>query len=181
MGKLLIIKGADFSINAVDHTTGTPGVVTYAYDIPDSQFNSATGTSTPVAQGFGLQDQSAIRGHYIHGIRLNVSTAGSMTILKYNGLISVGTAVQASGFTELETLTTTSTGLQELEFSNAAGYYLDTNETLVFGRKNETLCFKFVDGTTPSVQQLFLGQCSGGENAVSAGNSKHLTIDVLIS
>lgn len=184
MGKLLIIKGADFSVNAVDHTTGTPVVLTYAWQISDNQFNGVGGsTSAAGAQyaGYCAQDQTPIRGKYVHGIRLNVDTIGSVNVYKYNGIISAGTTISGSNLTLLEQLTTSTTGIQDLTFTNSEGYYFGNNETLVIGDTNMSLKFKFWGSSnTPPVEQHFFNYIKSGGTA-SDGSYSVINIDAIIS
>lgn len=168
MGKQLVIKGADFSQNALDVRNKR-----YWYGVPDSQFEAAN----IAVIGFGLSvvDQSPIQGKTIHGIRLNVSTIGVMTIYK----TSTNGATAANLLTEVATVQATEVGLQDLDFS--VPVTLGANEYIVFGRYgggNQSLIWKHhnTSAASPTVVQTLYYNV-GNTTAAIGQNSVSLDVD----
>lgn len=142
MGKKLIVKGADFSEVAVE-----TGVKQYLYGIPDSQM-SGSNLWTASSLGFSLAEQSVLQGKTIHGIRMNVSSVGSITISKAT-IVNPNTA---SLMTEVAHGAVTSTGIKDIEFD--VPVELHSGEYLIISAA--TLIGKFHSrGITGAAQQKF--------------------------
>lgn len=129
MGKKLVINGADFSQN---------GIHTNFYGITDEQFLAATIITNSSTVGFSIIDQSNIQGKTIHGVRLNVSQAGSINFYKTN----TNKQTASSQLTLVGTITATSTGLQNLDF--AEPFNLTASEWLVVGKNGDNPSLKFM-------------------------------------
>lgn len=173
MARKIIVKGADFEENALEK----PYSKVYYYNIPKEQYRLATGTWIPSSMGFGATSQTAIQGKTLHGVRLMVDTAGTLTIYKASAV----TVNNANALTEVATITATRTGLQDLDFSSPIS--LGANEVIVFGcsTKGQTslLGKHSKQGDTASVTQNFytkIGQATPTLNSSIALNADFYTI-----
>lgn len=146
MGKNVIIKGADFSENALP--------VLYVYNYSDSLFGQANGNWSPNGAGYAITDVQAalaIRNKRLLGVRMNVSTAGSMAIYKCSDLDG-----SADALTYLCTIQTDVLGIQNLMFDSPI--MLNDGEFLVFGNPNESFSLipKSTSGSSAVINQLFV-------------------------
>lgn len=173
MAKKIIVKGADFEENAIEQSRSK----VYYYNIPKEQFRLASGTWIPTSMGFGATSQAVIQGQTLHGVRIMVDTAGTLTIYKASAV----TVNNADALTEVATITTTRTGLQDLDFSTPV--VLGSDEVIVFGcssKGQSSLLGKHSkQGDTAYVNQPFytkIGQASPALNVSIALNADFYTI-----
>lgn len=152
MGKYLLIKNADFSENAVEQVV----LKRYFYNIPDSVMNDAATAWVMSATGYAQGEYDRMEGKTIVGMRLNVRTAGTVTIYKATGPIL--DLKSLSDLTQVATATTTKTGIQDINFSTPIT--LGTNECIIIGNANDTLIGYFHSASTPLEIPfyIFIGQ-----------------------
>lgn len=115
MGKVLIIKGADFSSIAIDTISPTPSpepTKTYLYGFSDAQYTGTTKYSGLETRGYAPVNQDVLRNKILSGVRLLVSEPGTLSIYKTDNLS------ESSVLIKVATITTTSAGLQDLPFSS---------------------------------------------------------------
>lgn len=167
MGKYLLIKNADFSENAVEQVTPKR----YFYHIPDSQMESAPAEWITSVFAYGYSNQDVLSGNVINGMRLKVETAGTLTIFKATKPISGLT--DASALTQVATATTTTTGVQDIEFS--APVSLGANECLIIGKSTDTLVGKYHNNNSPSIARFYANV--GKSGIVEATGDVSLDID----
>lgn len=164
MGKTVIIKGANFSENAIE--------LQYVYNYSDSFFEVAERTWAN-RTGYAIvdeQDALALRHKILKGVRMNISQAGSMAIYKCSNLDG-----GLDALTYLCTIQTDVPGIQNLLFGTVIT--LNDGEYLVFGTPGENfnLLPKFrSSGVTNQPFAYDVGL--GGATTQQAGN---LCIDFL--
>lgn len=167
MGKQLVIKGADFSENALDVRNKR-----YWYNVPNSQFEAADAAVATGGYGYSLVNQSPIQGKTLHGMRLNVTTTGVMSIFK----TSTNGAKDKTLLTEVATVQASETGIQDLDFS--APVVLGDDEYIVLGcngKGTNTIVFNHHNTSTvpaPVITQTLYhtvghANCAIGQNSIS--------------
>lgn len=150
MGKYLLIKDADFSENAVEQVV----LKKYFYNIPDSQFlDEETLEWNLRALGYAIESQEVLSGNVIDGMRLNVLTAGVVTI--YKATKPVSGLKNMSLLTQVATATANTIGLQDITFSSSVT--LEPNECIVIGSTGDTLKGAFFPspGSYPVKQDFY--------------------------
>lgn len=131
MGKIIIIKGADFSAVAVDHVTPGDGYVKkYVFGISDNQFMTGKRVWELAAMGYSIADQSKMQGKKLKGIKMNVATVGTFNLYK----ASNNRPSTYNELTHIATVTAQDIGIQEIAFSSPI--FLETNEYLIIGTPN---------------------------------------------
>jgi hypothetical protein len=103
----------------------------YRYGYTQAHWDAATSSWGHQGRGHAPADQSCIQGTMVHGIRLKVARAGSLNVYKVPSLLEK----TEDHFELVATLTTTTTGVQDFDFTEPI--YIAPNECLVFGKPSE--------------------------------------------
>ncbi len=133
MGKILVIKGADFSVNAVDSYTPPTEVCLYddEVQIPENRYNAVSlvpNQTEGSEQGYDYWDLAingdrSIAGCVLTKIKMNLYNTGQFSLVYWN---SRPTAMGQS--TIIQTWTITQTGIQDLvldtPFEVQSGMYI---------------------------------------------------------
>lgn len=127
MGKKLIIKGADFSTNAVEE-------VTWYIDVTDSGWATNPGTSASAGWSYPASQESAYIGQPINAIKVKNATAGVMTIYKVSELGQAGTLLATINVTQANVLTT---------YVLPTTVTINSGEHLVFHDSTDTAFFRY--------------------------------------
>ena len=134
MGKYIIIKNVDFSTNAIEQIDLDR---IYLYGFTDSQFNSFNLNINMSAATFVDEPQTSFSGIPIKGIRAKVTQTGTLSIYKLtNGMPTNSSQYSSSNVVLIETLNITSTGIQDISFTNPVT--LGPNEYIGIGKTTDT-------------------------------------------
>ena len=147
MGKKLVIKGADFSANAID-SQGR-----YLLGITDAQFNAQTSsTSWGAANKYAFADQLGVipANTVVKGIKIKTHTVGN--ILLYLANFTSNTS-RATNMTYIGTLNITQADSIET-FLFDSPVTVGSNQCIVFGNP--------IQGQTAQVGKFYYG--AGGSN-----------------